>query len=155
MMILSRLVAILFAIAVLLGCSTGWVRVDDFHDVHDVDGALTKPQMVEAIIEGARDAGWRARDLGNDKVLATYAVRVHSVQVEIDVGDGFYVTRYKSSSGMKVFCTQRDRDYLRNMKITGEQQCPGFSSPAYIHSAYETWMNALNASIQREISVAQ
>ena len=155
MMLLLRLATIFAGSVILLGCSTGWVRVDDFHDVHFVDESLTKPQMVEAIIEGARDAGWRARDLGNDTVLATYAVRVHSVQVEIDVGDGFYVTRYKSSSGMKVFCTQRDRDYLRNMKITGEQQCPGFSNPAYIHSAYQTWMNALNASIQHEISVAR
>lgn len=155
MIVFLRAGTVVAAIAFLLGCSAGWVRVNDVHNVHDVDGTLTKSELTEAIIEGAQNAGWHAKDVGNDTVLALYMVRVHSVQVEIDVGDGFYVTRYKSSSGMKVFCSQRDRDFLRNMKVTGQQECPGFGNPAYIHSAYETWMNSLNASIQQAISMAQ
>ena len=146
-----RIAIVIAACAFAQGCSTGWVAVNDVHDVHSVDAPLTKREMTEAIIEGAQNAGWRAKDLGHDRVLAVFTVRVHSVQVEIDVGDGFYVTRYESSSGMKAFCSQRDRDYLRNMKVTGQQKCPGDAQPTYIHSAYKTWMDSLNASIQKAI----
>lgn len=151
---LLRLAVVIVLLAPALGCSTGWVRLNDIDAMHDVGASLTKAEMTEAIIEGAQDAGWRAKDLGNDTILAVLTVRAHTVQVEIDVGDEFYITRYKSSREMKVFCSQRDRDYLRNMKVTGRQECPGYAAPMYIHSAYKTWVDSLNASIQQAISAA-
>lgn len=134
------------------GCSSGMVRVTDVDDVHLFGGTLTKAQVAEAVIEGAENAGWQAKDVGNDTILATYFVRVHSVQVEIDVGDDFYVTRYKSSNGMKVFCSEGDKKRHRNMMVTGGQPCPGYRNPLYIHTGYKEWMDALNASIHRSIA---
>jgi hypothetical protein len=128
------------------------VRLTDVDDAHQLDGVLTKTQVTAAVIEGAENAGWQAKDIGNDTVLATYAVRVHSVQVKIDVGDNFYVTRYKSSSGMKVFCSEGDKKRHRNMMVTGGQPCPGSRNPIYIHAGYKEWMDALNTAIQKSIA---
>ena len=152
---IARGTAVVAACTIVLGCATSWVRLNDVDDVHHVDTSLSKPEMTEAIVEGAQNAGWRPKELGNDTILAVFHMRAHVVQVEIDVGDGFYVTRYQSSREMKVFCSQRDKEHLRNMKITGRQECPGDVKPTYIHSAYKTWIDSLNSSIQEAILAAQ
>ena len=124
------------------------VKIMNVDDAHRFDKSLTKSQVREAIIEGAELAGWRAKDLGNDEILTTYSIRVHTVHIAITYGDSFYVTRYSSSNGMKMFCSQRDMDKTRDLKVSGAEQCPGNRPPLYIHGNYKKWMDALNTSIQ-------
>lgn len=131
-----------------------WVRLGDLNEVHFVDADLTKAQITKAVIEGAEAAGWRVKDLGNDTVRAVYIVRVHTVQIEIDVSDRVYMTRYVSSNNMKSFCSEADKRRLRNMKITGQQGCPNQSDPLYIHYGYKQWMDSLNASIRQSLATA-
>ena len=132
------------------GCS-GTVPLYEVDHSHFVDGSLTEDQVKEAIIEGAETAGWLAKDLGGDKILVTYRIRVHTVHVEINYTDTYYATRYKSSNEMKMFCTERDRDKARNIKVSGRQECPG-GIPKYIHGNYKKWVDSLNAAIQNSLA---
>jgi hypothetical protein len=136
----------------MTGCTGSMVKIMNVDDSHSIDQSLSKNQIRDAIIEGAELAGWRTKDLRDDEILATYIIRVHTVQVAIVYADSFYVTRYSSSSGMKMFCSQRDRDKTRDLKVSGSEQCPGDRPPLYIHGNYKKWMDALNASIQNRLA---
>ena len=146
----SHLLFVFVMTLFVAGCS-GMVPLHKVDESHFVDGSLTEDQVKEAIIQGIEAAGWFAKDLGGDEILATYRIRTHTVHVVINYTDTYYATRYKSSSEMKMFCTQRDRDNARNIKISGRQECPG-GIPMYIHGNYKIWVDSLNASIQRELA---
>ena len=147
-----RVLFILMMTLFIAGCAPFMVSLYEVDDVHLFDGAFTKDQVKEAIIEGADFAGWRAKDVGNDTILVSYLVRIHTVDVEIDYSESFYVTRYKSSSGMKMFCTEKEKIKYRNMIVSGQQDCPGLRKPAYIHKGYKEWMDSLNAAIQNSLA---
>ena len=132
-----------------------WVRLYDVDKVHSIDKSLTKEQITRAVLEGAEDAGWRAKDLGDGRVLATYSVRVHTVNVEITIGDDTYDTRYRSSTGMKVYCSWEDKQKHRSIKVTGRDDCPNQADPAFIHYGYKRWVDSLNNSIRLSLASVQ
>ena len=146
----SHLLFVFVMTLFVAGCS-GMVPLYDVDGSHFVDRSLTEDQVKEAIIEGAETAGWLAKNLSGDTILATYRIRTHTVHVEINYTDTFYATLYKSSNEMKMFCTQRDRDNARNIKISGRQECPG-GIPLYIHGNYKKWVDSLNAAIQNSLA---
>lgn len=144
----SALLAILAMAVVVAGCSPFMVKVREVDTTHDISGALTKDQVREAIMEGAKAAGWRSKNLGGNKILASYTYTQHTVHVEIDYTESSYVTRYRSSVQMKMFCTEEDQKQYRAMVVSGRHTCPGNSPPAYIHKSYKEWTDNLNRSIQ-------
>lgn len=135
--------------------SAHWVRLYDVDTVHSIDKHLTKEQITGAVLKGAENAGWRAKDLGDGRILATYSVRVHTVHVEITIDDAAYDTRYRSSTGMKVYCSWEDKQKRRNIKITGRDECPGQVDPAFIHYGYKQWVDSLNNSIRLSLASVQ
>jgi hypothetical protein len=130
-------------------CATSMVAVVNVDDVHIIRKSLTEEQVKAAIIEGAETAGWHTKDLGNGHLLATYHVRTHTVHVNIDYINSNYSTRYDSSNGMKIFCTERDKKN-HMLKVTGRDTCPG-GYVAYIHASYKEWIDSLNAGIQNSL----
>jgi len=119
---------------------------------HLVDGALTEEQIKKAILEGADIAGWSTEDLGGNYILATYYIRVHTVQVDISYSESLYSVRYRSSNAMKVDCSELDRNKPRHVIVTGQQQCPGYQAPYYIHGNYKKWVDILNRGIQSSLA---
>lgn len=140
-------------LTICAGCSPLMVSVMDTDATHPVDSELTKEQVKTAILNGAQAAGWYAKDIGDDTILASFQLRTHAVQVEIDYTDTDYVTRYKTSAGMKMFCTEIDKSNHQNMKISGQENCPG-GAPLYIHKSYKGWIDSLNRSIAVALSPA-
>ena len=134
------------------GCAPFMVPVDAVDSSHFVDASLSKDQVKAAIIEGAENAGWRAKDLGDDKLLASFSFKSHAIHVEIDYTDTYYSTHYKSSYWMKMFCTEQDKKAHQNMIVSGRKDCPGNLPPSYIHKAYKQWVDLLNASIRTSLS---
>jgi len=142
---------IVFVMALFVAGCSGMVRLSEVDGQHFVDRPLTKDQVKEAIMEGAQAAGWQAKDLGSDFILATYRIRVHTVHVNIDFTNSYYITHYKITNGMKMFCTELDKDTHRNIKVSGRQECPG-GIPMYIHGNYKKWVDSLNAAIQNSLA---
>lgn len=130
----------------LLGGCAGFVPLYGTDVPHPIDRSLTNDEIKSAIIEGAMAAGWQAKELTDNQVLATYRVRAHTVHVEIIYTKNYYTLSYRDSTGMKMFCTTRDKERARNLKVSGHDNCPG--RPAYIHQSYKAWLDTLNASIQ-------
>ena len=148
---LSRLLFV-FAITSFVGGCSAIVPLHEVRNSYIVDGSLTKDQLKEAIIKGAQTADWLTRDLVGDKILATYRIRDHTVDLEISYTDSFYVTRYKATTGMKMFCTVQDKLKARNIKVSGQQECLGDGAPMYIDGNYKKWMDSLNAAIQNSLA---
>ncbi len=136
----------------IAGCTPFMVPLYQVDDSHVVDRPLTKDQVKQAIMDGAENAGWRAKDLGNDKILASFNFKTHAVNVEIDYTDSSYATRYESSYWMKMFCSKQDMKKYQNMIVSGRKDCPGNRPPSYIHKSYKQWMDSLNAAIQNSLA---
>jgi hypothetical protein len=136
------------------GCTGSMVELFSVNQSHTIDPSLTEEQITQALIKGAESAGWVAKDVGGHRILATYQVRVHSVKVQISHTPGYYTytINYLSSYGTKMFCTERDRKKTRNLRVSGQESCPGDSAPAYIHGNYKKWVDALNTSIQNSLA---
>ncbi len=147
-----RLLFILTITLFILGCTGSMVVVSRVDGTQFIDRALTKEQVREAIMEGAERAGWSTKDIGNDKILAVYSIRVHTISVEILYYESSYSVNYSSSTGMKMFCTSKDRDKTRDLKVSGHETCPYGWNPHYIHGNYKKWVDELNVAIQREIA---
>ena len=133
------------------GCSA-MVPLHEVRYSYIVDVSLSKDQLKEAVIKGAQTADWLTKDLVGDKLLAPYRIRDHTVHLEISYTDSFYVTRYKATTGMKMFCTVQDKLKDRNIKISGQHGCLGDRAPMYIDGNYKKWMDSLNASIQNSLA---
>ncbi len=144
--------AILFLGSFSFPASASMVVLKEVRNSYIVDGSLTKEQLEEAIMKGAQTAGWLTKDLVGDRILATYRIRVHTVHVEISYTDSFYVVRYTASNGMKMFCTTRDKEKIRDLKVSGRQECLGGRAPMYILGNYKQWMDSLNAAIQNALA---
>jgi hypothetical protein len=142
----------LFTLIVFTGCTPFMVSVNAVDDAHVIRNGLTESQVRDAILKGAEAAGWRAKDLGHNTIGATYKEKSHLVEVHINYGGDFYVTRYESSQYMKMYCSYNDQKKQRNMKISGQDRCPGYAKPVYIHKAYKTWMDRLNNAIQTSLA---
>ncbi len=143
---------------IIAGCTSSMVQLSQTYGAHFLDASFTEDQVIEAIMEGARTAGWLAKDQGAGNVLATYQVRVHTVTVQIKYTDSTkytdssYVIHYKSSSGMKMFCTESDKNYRKDLRVTGQESCGGSRDPKYIHGNYKKWVDSLSMSIQNSLA---
>jgi hypothetical protein len=150
----SRLLFYFAVIVLVIGCS-GMVpmyEVDKSHTIHTIGRSLTKLDISEGILQGAQAAGWYAKILPSGRIRATFLMRVHAVHVEIFYTNAYYKLTYKSSDGMKMFCTEQDRLEARNLKISGRQNCPGNGAPMYIHGNYKKWVDSLNMSIHNSLA---
>ncbi len=147
-----RFLIVLLAIPLIASCLGSMVVVSRVDGTQVFDRTLTKEQVKEAIIEGAEKAGWRAKDLGNNEILVTYSIRMHTVHVNIPYTVSYFSINYSSSNGMKMFCTIKDKEKTHDLKVSGRETCPLGSNPLYIHGNYKKWVDALNVSIQREIA---
>lgn len=149
---LRNLVGIVAALW-LTGCSQ-MIPITQVSDMGTIERSLTKDQVADAIEEGARNAGWTAKNIGNDQIAATYRIRAHTVTVTIDYSEDLYRIHYKSSLGMKVQCSEEDWRAAKNIIVTGRQACPGFQTPQYIHENYRQWIEYLKASIDHSLTFA-
>lgn len=120
-----------------------------------IDAPLTKEKMKEAIEEGATNAGWNAKAVKGDRIIASYQPRSHRVVVEITYTDDSYEIRYKASSRMKIYCSDQARDAGQKPKLTGTESCPGNADPLYIHHAYQLWIDNLKSSIDLSLVYAE
>jgi hypothetical protein len=147
-----RILLVLVMTFILGACAPFMVPLNEVDGEHMVNQQLTKEQVKEAILEGAENAGWRAKDLEDDKILASFLFKTHAVNVEISYTSSEYLTQYKSSNEMKMFCLEQDKKSHRNMVVSGRKDCPGNQPPKYIHKAYKQWVNSLDSSIQTSLS---
>lgn len=149
----TRILVCFSAALWLTGCSK-LVAIDSIPSSGTINRVLSKEQIKTAIEEGAFNAGWIAKDIGNDEIVATYRVRAHTVIVSIKYSEDVYDISYKSSQEMKVQCTEEDHRTARNIIVTGRQSCPGFQEPLYIHENYGQWVSNLKASIDHALTFA-
>jgi hypothetical protein len=134
------------------GCAYSMVELHESEGTYTVENGLTKSQVKEAVLEGAEAAGWRVKDVDDDKIYLTYAVRSHSVTEEIFYTETYYRYTYESSSNMKMFCTEQDKLGNKNLKISGQQECPYGRDPRFVHPNYKKWVDSLNTAIQNSLA---
>ena len=147
-----RLLKVFFGVLLIAGCARPMVALNDVNENHTINKSLSKNQMKESILEGAKYAGWTVRDLDPDTIQATYQIRSHTVQVQIEYSDSSYSLFYKSSSDMKMYCTKSESDKKSGLVVSGIHNCPGNIPPYSIHAAYKTWIDQLNEDIQISLS---
>ena len=128
------------------------VELHESEGTYSFGNGLAKSQVKQAILEGATAAGWRAREVGDDKIHLTYSVRTHTVTEEVFYTETSYRYTYESSRNMKMFCTKQDKLSNKNLKISGQQECPYDRDPRYLHPNYKKWVDALNTSIQSSLA---
>ncbi len=141
-----------FVMALFVAGCSGVVPMYEVDKAHTFDPSLTVEQIKEGILEGAQAAGWNAKVLSSGRILTTYRIRVHTVHMEIFYTDAYYQFTYKSSTGMKMFCTEQDRLKARNIKTSGRQNCPGNGAPMYIHANYKKWVDSLDSAIHTSLA---
>jgi hypothetical protein len=134
------------------GCATPMVALMDIDETHAIDKPLTKEQVKDSIIEGAKFANWQVKDLNSGTMLATYKIRTHTVNVRIAYTKSSYSLYYKSSNEMKMYCSREDYVKKKEKVVSGIQDCPGGMPPYAIHGAYQTWVDDLNLSIQNSLA---
>ena len=146
-----RILSILCGVLFIAGCSGSMVGLYETNGPHFIGGTLNEEQVRESILEGAKNAGWKAEYHGNTTILATYQIRIHTVQVSIDYSDQVYIAQYKSSIAMKMYCTDWDRDNRKHI-VSGIENCPNARRPVSINANYKIWIDALVAEIQKSLS---
>ena len=146
-----RLLKIFFIASLVAGCAT-MVALKNVNETHNIDKPLTKEQVKESILEGAKYASWRVQDLGSGTMLATYKIRVHTVKVRIAYTESSYSLYYESSNEMKIYCTKKAFDEKKGKVVSGIQDCPDGMPPYAIHEAYQTWVDGLNLDIQTSLA---
>ena len=134
----------------MAGCSTPMVYLYNVGNYQTIDRALSNEQIKESIIEGASNAGWVTQDLGNNNILATYHIRVHTITVNISYTESAYIASYKSSTSMKIACTTTDYSNGK-YRVSGKNNCSENQPPKAIHGNYKTWVESLVASIERSL----
>jgi hypothetical protein len=127
------------------------VALQDVQETHVINKPLTKEQVKDSILEGAKFSNWRVKDLNSSTLLATFNIRTHTVNVQIDYSESGYSLYYKSSNEMKMYCTRDDYVKKKGVIVSGNQDCPGGKPPYAIHGAYKTWVDDLNHDIQTSL----
>jgi len=130
------------------------VLVSQTNYPHRIQGTFNKEQIKELILEGAKYAGWVTQDQENDNILATYQIRVHTVNVNINYTEEAYTVIYQSSTLMKMACTYLDNNNAK-YRVSGENNCPDNQPPVYIHENYKVWVDSLVASINRSLETGK
>ena len=146
-----RIVLVICGVLIIAGCSGRMVELSETDYLHFIDGTINKEQVRDSILEGAKYAGWEAKDQGNSTILAIYQIRIHTVHVNIYYSDQLYRTSYKTSIAMKMNCSAGEKGKGKYI-VSGIENCPGDRPPHYINANYKTWIDSLVAAI--EISLA-
>jgi hypothetical protein len=142
-----RVWALIVVLLSLVGCQSGMIKISSV-DGQNIGSELSQDQIQAAIKLGAVTAGWRVDEVSDNRMLATYRIRGHTVIVAINYSADEYSIQYENSIQMKVKCG-REHDATEPAKVTtGERPCPGGAPPTYIHQNYEDWLEGLNRSIQ-------
>ena len=143
-----RLLKVFLGVLLIAGCARPMIALDDVNQSYTINTSLTKDQIKESILEGAKYAGWKVRDLDPDTIQATYQRRSHTVRVQIEYTNSSYSLFYKSSDHMKMYCSKSEADKKKRPIVSGLQNCPDDMPPYSIHAAYKTWIDDLNDDIQ-------
>jgi len=155
-----RILLILSGVLLIAGCASGrigsmqMIGVYQTNYPHRIQGTIDKEQVRESILEGAKYAGWVVQDQGNDNIFATYDIRAHTVNVNINYREEAYGITYESSTSMKMACTH-DEYYSGKYRVSGEKNCPENQPPVFIHENYKIWVDSLVASINRSLETRQ
>ena len=109
-------------------CSSQRIRNIDNVAIPVQTEAFTLDQVREAIQSAADFLSWRLKFLSPGKVLATYKIRSHTVQVLILYTEDHYSIRYHDSF---------------NLNYDGDE----------IHESYNLWVGNLNTRIEKELRI--
>ena len=144
-----QLLTISVAIPFIAGC----VTISPLHNIDDqsIGHELSEQQVKLAINSGAEAAGWTTKDKGPGKILAVFAIRSHTVAVNITYTEKNYSINYAYSIRMKVNCTAQDRSKGIILTMWPEKVC-GVSQPEFIHAGYNKWVKKLNSKINAALS---
>jgi hypothetical protein len=145
-----RSLLVLSWVLLIAGCSVPMIAVYQTNYPHRIQGPINEEVVNESILEGAKYAGWRAKNQGDSNILATYDIRVHTVVVNINYTIESYSVTYQSSTSMKMTCTQWENNN-RKYRVSGENNCPNNQPPVSIHENYKVWVDSLVASINRSL----
>ena len=152
-----RLLTLILGVALITGCTGPMVRLNDIQALYPVHSAVDEEQLRESILEGATYAGWvgKAQEdakilspYQDAKILASYKIRSHTVQVSISYAEGYYGINYLSSTRMKMYCTWKDKR-MGAVSISGENDCTG--APVSINANYKIWIDELASAINHAI----
>ena len=138
----------------LAGCSGQMVSLYETEYSHPVEYDLSKERIREAIFEGSKTAGWVAEDENSSRILATYQIRIHTVNVSIYYSETYYRTLFRSSIAMKMYCSEREKQNNRHI-VSGIRYCPGDRPPTYINANYKLWIDELVAAIDAALATKQ
>ncbi len=147
-----RILSILCGILLIAGCSVPMVSLyrTGYISRIEVSDVFNKEQVREAILNGAKSAGWETQIQGDNNILATYHIRVHTLTVNISYTDEAFNIEYESSTSMKMACSHDD--YINgHYKESGKDKCPQDMPPDYIHINFKTWVDSLRHSIERSL----
>lgn len=90
---------------------------------------LAEAQVRQAILAGAKEKGWIAREMSPGLITASLAVRSHLAEVEIPYSGSSYSIIYKNSTNL---------DYN--------------SKDQTIHNQYNNWVNYLRLAIDARLA---
>lgn len=142
-----RISALSIVCIFLVGCAGTMVPIANFYD-EPVPGELTLEQTTKGIKVGAAAAGWLVTPVSDNRMRATYRIRVHTVIVMIDYTADSYSINYDSSYQMKIKCEAQLDPKTPYMVTNGATACPGGAPPTYIHKNYNQWVQQLNHAIR-------
>ena len=145
---ISRLYVLPLVTSLLAGC-TGMIPLYNL-DYEPVEQGLTQAQVGHAVEAGAASVGWRTTVISPGRILATYAIRSHTVMVDITYTSGYYSIEYHNSIEMKIKCPQDVGNPRKPATVTNGDPgiCGGGKLPAEIHGNYKEWIDGLNAAIK-------
>ena len=109
-----QLLAISLVALFVMSCSVKMVPIRNIQE-QPIAQELTEDQVRKAINLGATIAGWDTKDVSPGQILATYRIRVHTVNVLISYSENAYSIDYKNSYQMKVHCSEEDKEATANL----------------------------------------
>lgn len=155
-------IGIIFLILLLAGC-----QAEPIYDIPDAGFTaipnLTLAQVHNAVLRGAKKAGWESKSLGPDRILASYFAKRNKygavVMINFDL-DSYQIT-YQSSHNLKYkkFSPQSNGDdtnyfiennpFKRKMVNQNFQRIPD----ATIHKVYNQWVGELKQKLDFEFNL--
>jgi len=146
-----RIVLAICGVLIIAGCSGRMVELSETENLHFIQGEISKEQVRESILEGAKFAGWETKVEVDSEILASYHIRIHSVYVRIYYTELAYRISYETSIAMKMNCSAREKDKGKYI-VSGEKICPENLAPHRINANYKTWIDSLVATIEISLS---
>ena len=126
---------VLASIMIMSFCLAGCMRQANLQNPTNILAAsysgksLTSAQVRQAILSGAKEKGWVARELTPGVISASLAVRSHLAEVEIPYSADRYSILYKNS---------------QNLNYKAQDKT--------IHNQYNNWVNYLRLAIDAQMA---